>query len=246
MSALPLGALRRALHALARSDDRESTDPNAFTIPSPKGKDGEEVTSESHWSLKPRNLNAKRSNKHAYVVGRFIRLSFFDHSFRPVEVTSKRPVSRRRNVTEVKTLVTLLIRSCAASSFKVCYPQRPRDPRFLPLTGEFSAQKFRTQYSFLSEIHANELKTLRDNLTRARGLMKSSPRDLCAKREQEVARLELAVKRAESAVNKERIDKVEHEALSKVVKEEQAQRKLGKGRWWMKQGQLLLVSFDKC
>jgi ribosomal RNA-processing protein 36 len=86
----------------------------------------------------------------------------------------------------------------------------------------------------LSEVHENELKTLRDNLKRARRLLNSSPRDLHTQREQEVARLELAVKKAESAINKERVDKVEHEALAKAVKEEQTQRKQGKGRWWMK------------
>ena len=36
------------------------------------------------------------------------------------------------------------------------------------MTGEFSADRFRSQYGFLSELHQTELGTLKDNLKRAR------------------------------------------------------------------------------
>lgn len=122
--------------------------------------------------------------------------------------------------------------------------QEPRDPRFLPMTGEFDSKRFQQQYNFLSELHSNELKTLRDNLKRARKLLTNSPRDLREEREQEVQRLERAVKRAESTVNKDRQDKVSQEALARVAKEERARREQGKGAWYLKNSKFcLLFSF---
>lgn len=85
-------------------------------------------------------------------------------------------------------------------------------------------------------MHETELKTLRDNLKRARKLLASSPRDLREAREQEVHRLELAVKRAESLVNKDKRDRIEQEALGRAAKEEKEKQKQGKGRFWMKNG----------
>lgn len=86
------------------------------------------------------------------------------------------------------------------------------------------------------EIHSTELKALRDNLKRAKKLLVSSPRDLREEREQEVGRLELAVKRAESNVNKDRRESVEQQTLDSLAKEEREKRKKGKGGWWMKEG----------
>ena len=116
----------------------------------------------------------------------------------------------------------------------------PRDPRFLPVTGEFDPKRFHNQYSFLSDLHHEELSTLKENLKRARKLLVNSPRDLRQEREAEVERLERAVKRAESAVNKDRREKVEMEALSKAAKEEREKRKQGKKAWYMKNGTSLL------
>ena len=114
--------------------------------------------------------------------------------------------------------------------------QAPRDPRFLPLTGEFSEQKFHSQYRFLSEMHTDEMRELKDNLKRARKLLTSSPRELREEREQEVQRLERAFKRAESMVHKDRRERVEREALDRVATVEREQRKAGKGAWHMKDG----------
>ena len=102
------------------------------------------------------------------------------------------------------------------------------------MTGEFDSKRFQKQYGFLSNLHSDELKTLRDNLKRARKLLTNSPRDLREEREQEVQRLERAVKRAESTVNKDRQEKVNQEALSKVTREEKERRKQGKGAWYLK------------
>ncbi|KAI0651924.1 hypothetical protein C8Q79DRAFT_922543 [Trametes meyenii] len=110
----------------------------------------------------------------------------------------------------------------------------PRDPRFLPITGEYDPKRFRAQYGFLSEMHEGEMKTLKENLKRARKLLANSPRDLREEREAEVQRLERAVKRAESTVNKDRQEKVQMEALGKLAKEERERQKEGKKAWYMK------------
>ncbi|KAJ7706221.1 hypothetical protein B0H17DRAFT_1036258 [Mycena rosella] len=205
LSNLPLGALLRAQRALKQANASDSESENSSDDESPpkpestslKGKEKEKAKPE--WSIEPRHDIAKRTHKHA-----------------PVEVTSKRPVTRRRTVVEVKTL-------------------QPRDPRFLPLAGEFLPEKFQAQYGFLADAHKNELRTLRENLKAARKLLVSSPRDLRAEREAEVGRLEMAVKRAESLVNKDRRAKVDQEALTKLNEAERAKRKEGKGGWWMKE-----------
>ncbi|KAJ7092687.1 hypothetical protein C8R44DRAFT_816289 [Mycena epipterygia] len=205
LSNLPLGALLRAQRALTQanvsdsesdhsSEDESEPKPERTSL---KGKEKEKP----EWSIQPRHDIAKRAHKHA-----------------PVEVTSKRPVTRRRQVVEVKTI-------------------QPRDPRFLPLAGEFLPQKFQESYGFLADAHKTELRTLRENLKAARKLVTNSPRELRAEREAEVGRLEMAVKRAESMVNKDRRAKVDQEALTKLNETERTKRKEGKGGWWMKEAE---------
>ena len=82
----------------------------------------------------------------------------------------------------------------------------------------------------------DELATLRDNLKRARKLLASSPRHLRPEREAEVERLELAVKRAESSVNRDKRERVEREALRAITKEERDKRQKGKKAYWLKNG----------
>ena len=77
---------------------------------------------------------------------------------------------------------------------------------------------------------------MRETLKQARKLLSSSPRDLRNERENEVYRLEQAIKRAESMVNKDRLDQVPRDALRKAKKEEELKRQQGKGKWFMKKG----------
>ncbi|KAG5352266.1 hypothetical protein C0989_003014 [Termitomyces sp. Mn162] len=213
---MPLGALRKAQNVLAQTaadtESDESEEESELQSVSEKGKERKKV----EWSIRPSKEITKRVNKHAYVL---VSLIFFpchmSRLFSPTEVTSKRPVTRKRTVVEVKTM-------------------QARDPRFLPLAGQFSAEKFRHGYSFLAGSHISELDALREHLKRARKLLVSSPRDLYEERADEVQKLEQAVKRAESLVNKDRRDKIEQEALAKVKKEERDKRKQGKGEWHMK------------
>jgi ribosomal RNA-processing protein 36 len=108
------------------------------------------------------------------------------------------------------------------------------------VTGQLDTHKFRQQYNFLFTARETELATLRENLKRARKLLENSPRALRDEREAEVSRLELAVKRSESLVQRDRREKVEAEALSAVKQEENQKRKTGKGQWWMKNCEFVL------
>jgi len=89
-----------------------------------------------------------------------------------------------------------------------------------------------------------ELATLRDNLKRARKLLASSPQHLRPEREEEVERLALAVKRAESFVNRDKRERVEQEALSAMVKEERNKRQQGKKPFWLKNSMSFFFIFS--
>lgn len=156
----------------------------------------------------------------------------------PTELTAKKPVSRHRIVVDVPKIVSddlmrLYIRSWLS--------QVPRDPRFLPTAGEFDPQKFQRSYGFLAENRRTELQTLKESLAKARKGLASSPMYLKSERENEVQMLEHAVKRVESLVNKDRLDTVEQEALSRRKKEEVEKRKQGKGQWFLKTGEITLM-----
>ena len=124
--------------------------------------------------------------------------------------------------------------------------QVARDPRFLPTAGEFDPAKFKKSYSFLADAHKSELQTLKDNLKRARKLLSSSPRDQREEREAEVERLERAVKRAESYVNKDRQDAIQQDAMMRVKREEKAKRLEGKGSWYMKKSEFNVATRVAC
>ncbi|GJE86175.1 DUF947 domain-containing protein [Phanerochaete sordida] len=204
LSSLPLGALRKAQQALTRArvydeDDSEDEDgsgeePEEYPVSEPE----EEASHPTKGKEKEKKELAKRKNKHA-----------------PMEMTSKRPVPRKKADIPVQKL-------------------EARDPRFLHITGEFSQDRFRTQYGFLSDLHEQESKTLKENLKRARKMLASSPRELRAEREAEVQRLERAVKRAESLVHRDKRERVESSALAKARREEREKQKQGKRAWFMK------------
>ena len=116
----------------------------------------------------------------------------------------------------------------------------------MPLAGEFSAEKFRAQYNFLADARKTELGTLQENLKRARTLLATSPQNLFDERDREVKKLELAVKRAESMVNKDRKDMIERETLLKLTREEKEKRKQGKKHWWLKECKYSSNAFSVC
>lgn len=83
-------------------------------------------------------------------------------------------------------------------------------------------------------MHKEEFSTLKASLARARKLLATSPLHLRESREKEVERLEKALKKTESVVNRERQQQVESQALNKLRKEEKEKQKTGKKAWWLK------------
>lgn len=144
-------------------------------------------------------------------------------------------VTRRRLVVDDKMPVCVS-GACGLypSTSIFIYRQKPRDPRFMHAAGRYDPSKFKQQYDFLSGFRNDELSTLRGHVKRARKLLTNSPSYLRAEREEEVKRLEHAMKGAESAVNLDNRERVELEALQLAKKTEKEKREQGKAGWWMK------------
>ncbi|KAI6039326.1 hypothetical protein EDC04DRAFT_2686221 [Pisolithus marmoratus] len=209
LSAFPLGVLRKAQYSLGQARALSDSDSASTSESEESDVDNSKPFLGTSKETSEGKPDPQRQKK---------ELAKRPHKHAPTEVSSKRPVSRCRMVVEDNT-------------------PKPRDPRFLQVTGKYNQEKFRQQYSFLSELHTNELQTLRENYKTARKLLANSPHDLRPAREEEVKRLELAVKRAESAVNRDTRERVEVEALQKVAQAEKHKRKEGKGAWFMKRSE---------
>lgn len=110
-SSLPFGALRKAQfvlnHAEAVTDSEGSDEGDGSAgdeLPVIRPVKGE---AEVKWSTKSRKDVPKRSNKHALVLSVFGGCGFTTHfMLSPVEVTSKKPVTRLRPIVEVKKSVS--------------------------------------------------------------------------------------------------------------------------------------------
>ncbi|XP_033356880.1 ribosomal RNA processing protein 36 homolog [Bombus vosnesenskii] len=68
---------------------------------------------------------------------------------RPREISSKKPVSRFREVVQVKNYI-------------------PRDPRFDSLCGTYDPKKFKRNYMFINDIKENDVKELKKKLVESR------------------------------------------------------------------------------
>ncbi|XP_050487745.1 ribosomal RNA processing protein 36 homolog [Bombus huntii] len=68
---------------------------------------------------------------------------------RPREISSKKPVSRFREVVQVKNYI-------------------PRDPRFDSLCGTYDPKKFKRNYMFINDIKENDIKELKKKLVESR------------------------------------------------------------------------------
>jgi len=82
---------------------------------------------------------------------------------------------------------------------------------------------------------------LRSSLARARKLLANSPAHLRDERGEEVSRLERALKRTESNVERSKRDKRTREVLTNAKHEENKKRADGKGSWHMKKCSLFIL-----
>lgn len=198
LASLSFGALLKANKALAKEEENESGSDESASSDSSDDEDEEPVAETSKAGETLRKPKEKRANKHA-----------------PMEMSSKRPVSRKRMVVEVT-------------------PIKYRDPRFGDAAGEFSADHFRKDYTFLADVRSQELETLKQNLSRAKKLLASSPAHLREERGREVEKLERAVRRTESTIERSKREAFERDVLLKAKREERERRLQGKKAWYMK------------
>ncbi|BGP34489.1 rRNA bioproteinsis protein rrp36 [Rhodotorula toruloides] len=139
---------------------------------------------------KMREDDHHRSNKHA-----------------PTEMSTKKPVSRVRQVVETHEL-------------------KARDPRFDPLSGSVNKHFFKKSYSFLADQQKAELETMRKTAAAARK-NRALPQE-------EKDKIEEALKRMENREVTRRTKEREEEALQQWKKDEADKRREGKRAFYLK------------
>lgn len=75
---------------------------------------------------------------------------------------------------------------------------------------------------------------MREEVSRSRKILSSCPMHLRSEREQEIERLERAVKRMEGLVNRDRQEAIQQKAFANIKHEEKEKQKQGKGQWFLK------------
>ncbi|GAA5938272.1 uncharacterized protein JCM15063_000687 [Sporobolomyces koalae] len=170
----------------ARQVDEEEEDERDVDDSRKQGKKGPKAK-----NSKGRSAVEGRSNKHA-----------------PTEMSTKRPVSRARQIVETTTL-------------------KARDPRFDSLSGSVNSELFNRSYSFLSGSLEKEVATLRATAVKARKNTQLP--------EEEKEKIEDSLRRMENRlVERKRKDR-EQGALKEWKKEEKEKRQQGKGAFYLKE-----------
>lgn len=258
MSSLPFGALAKARIALlndgrTRTQVRESDDRSrnvSGSVSDSASDDMEEnrTVDETRGSNsqvpKPKREIEKRAHKHAYVSSPIVLFSF---RFLTSEIqadgniiqTRRDPTARSCTGAEISEYILARLLSVSSAEHPSiprgrCGAQDRRDPRFSALSGTLDPETFAKSYSFLSDIQKIEVPTLKGSLNATRKALLSSPREMRPELETEISRLERALKRAESSVQKSDRDKRERKALMEAEKAEREKRAQGKGSWYMK------------
>ncbi|KAF8320317.1 DUF947-domain-containing protein [Clavulina sp. PMI_390] len=204
LSSLSFGALAKANRMLEAESGSSSEEGDHNSASEDDARSDESSDSDEDASLKPKRIvkaKVKRPDKNA-----------------PMEVSSKKPVSRRRTVVEAPKI-------------------ERRDPRFSSLSGSFDQSQFSKSYSFITGLQETEVGDLKTSLSRARKLLANSPAHLRDDRAAEVTRLERALKRTESHVEREKRERRQREVLGAAKKAEQAKQAAGKGIWHMKKSE---------
>ena len=151
-----------------------------------------------------------------------------------MEMSSKRPVPMRRQVVQPTKIVRTHSTHHQDSPRFIDSPKERRDPRFSSLSGSFSSDTFQAGYSFLNSLQESEFSQLKTELSNARKLLAQSPEDQRSEREEDVARLQRALKRVETTVERTKREKRDRDALRKAKKEEREKQQNGKKAWFMK------------
>ncbi|KAK4047343.1 rRNA biogenesis protein rrp36 [Microbotryomycetes sp. JL221] len=195
ISAIPFGSLLKAKKQLNgnNSNNKRNDKGKQRQVEQDQDNDGQdEVSSKRLKSWKRGGNDTHRSNKHAQV---------------PMEMSSKKPVSRHRQIAETKTI-------------------RARDPRFDSLSGGFKPDLFQNSYGFLKDKQTQELDELRKtaNLARKNKLLP----------QEEKNQIETALTRMQSKQASRQAKERDDLALRNWKKQEQEKRQQGKKEFYLK------------
>ncbi|SGY15065.1 BQ5605_C013g07230 [Microbotryum silenes-dioicae] len=164
----------------------------------------------------------------------------------PMELSSKKPVTRNRQVIEVQANVRESPPTFTLPTFGqlILLPsfitlQKARDPRFDPLSGNIKSDLFSRSYGFLVDQQTAELEALRKTVALVRKKGGS---------EEEKERMEDALQRMESREISRKNKARDQEALRAWKKEELEKRQQGKQAFHLKSAErkalLLKAKFD--
>ncbi|GAA5861700.1 hypothetical protein JCM5353_000545 [Sporobolomyces roseus] len=190
-------------HASRKGKGRATSDSDAEEEEGERGKKGKGGNKKEKFGKK-RDVEG-RSNKHA-----------------PTEMSTKRPVSRTRQIVETTT-------------------KKSRDPRFDSLSGSVNPELFARSYGFLSGSLQSELDTLRQTAAKARKNPLLPAEDL--------ERIEDSLSRMENRFVERKRKEREQAAMKDWKKEEKEKRKEGKGAFYLKETEkkklFLKAKFDE-
>ncbi|TPX72668.1 hypothetical protein SpCBS45565_g00209 [Spizellomyces sp. 'palustris'] len=130
----------KKFHANYRVNRRSTMEDNS-------DEDGEPADVTSHGNLAKATKGAMKASKHD---GKAKKPPKRSNKNAPVEVTSKRAVTRRREVVELPK--------------KVGVTQKSRDPRFDPLAGKLNDGLFQQSYGFIRDYEQHEVEMLKKRI----------------------------------------------------------------------------------
>ncbi|GAA99311.1 uncharacterized protein L969DRAFT_16615 [Mixia osmundae IAM 14324] len=222
LASLPMSALLRARKALGAAPSKPRQDDDSSASDAPEDGDADESTlprGKRKGRLEMRHEDAQkalavldrlkaRDERNQTKARERKQVAHRNNKHAPMEMTSKRAVTRAREVVEVPRLVR-------------------RDPRFDSLSGALDEDLYSRSYSFISEQQKAELAQLKTTVYKARKVP-NFPVD-------ELEELERALKKMESLVDRAARDERERTAVKKWREQETGKQNSGKAAWHLKQ-----------
>ncbi|GAA5869329.1 hypothetical protein JCM16303_000431 [Sporobolomyces ruberrimus] len=215
LASIPFTSLLKAQKQLSKSNAHASRKDKG------KGKQIDEEEEDDEEEEPRKGKNGKSSNKvkngrgKAGIEGR-------SNKHAPTEMSTKRPVSRSRQIVETTTL-------------------KARDPRFDSLSGSVNQELFNRSYSFLSGSLEKEVETLRKTAVKARKNAQVP--------EEEKEKIEDSLRRMENRLVERKRKEREQGAMKEWKKEEKEKRQQGKGAFYLKEAEkkklFLKAKFDE-
>ncbi|KAG8844068.1 rRNA biogenesis protein rrp36 [Tulasnella sp. 330] len=248
MSSLPLGTLLQAAQAASRENEVEESEDDSDDDNSPSS-DGSESEKPERGAITGTASDDEDDDDDGpplefKLAADRKKVEKRTHKHAPTAITSKRPVSRYRQIVEPTKIDR-------------------RDPRFSALSGELSAEKYAKSYGFINELQVQEAKTLRENIRTMRKELQQQQHQRntnttteiptlslrqMERTEKEINQLQRNLKRVESLIQRSKQNARERDVLKKLKREENEKRAAGKKDWYLKDSEkkkiLLRAKFD--